>query len=749
MIKIIQGTQNQINQYLFAQKNQLDQALCLYNSQTFPSGFFGVRMFIHYLEKRLGVNQVRKIIEANKAIASFIFPDLFKTLNDLEKREYYFYHASLESRLNVPYPLFEKVADFLSKIIKDHSFEIIIPKLSTIDSESLRVIENYYRHYPSNKQDLFVGFPTDMEDVVDANGIIWERYQGDIQYFVGGFMQYENSELISPLAYSNDVFPVTWNDYHDVNSEALVFNEMKDSDVLDEGKVNAILSIMNTSYERYSFRAVMAIGARLLECKVKLDPVLKAEIHCLIGSAASFYQFTHHANPPFDDYLAYHFQEALLHEKRAGIRLALYYRISFTYAERREDIDSAAKWTDQFVQEIAELELTDKQRDYHLSWAYNVRGHVYAHTNKFARAAEDAEKAFELLNSGIKKMEEEEDTLFNFWLNDYKLSIFNLTIHQVYTGDEVGELEYSKIWHKRMSYIMSFMPRIMLFDTFHWVDYHRNKFNMRAALQSAEEGINDAIAFKHGQIYIYTFCAADFNYRMGYHEKALDYFIKAEALRPLYNDLLFMFSMQWFIGNCYLQLNRWDEARAIFSNELKRNVSTDYNIQLRSKLALLSALMMRKLDAEQEMNAVIDEAVEHGEKNLLVKVATTAAVSLSCLNENELSIEAINNVLELVETSDDEVSLNKGYLFETYMQALLIKGYDENICVNCMRLIPEALNDIENWQYLPLLKNSMTIFEENNANSEMRQELKENLAIFNLALLERKEVLANGIEQLN
>ena len=741
MIQIYQGTQEQINHELFKIKNQLQQAFYLYNENEFPEGFYGIRSLINYLMEQFDKNEIQQIIHENKAIGSFIFPELELTFSDQEKKEYLFYQARLESRLNVPYGLFEMIGRLVSKLIDHHSFSVIIPDITVIDSESLRVFENYYRHHPDSKIDLLLGFANDIVDTPDSNGITWKRSQGDVQYIVGGFCQYPDSEVItikSELSGKEEKQKVK-KEKRFLSQEEALFNSLSSSDKLDDKEVMRVISLLNTFYGRYSFRAVIVTGSKLLANQPGLNPVLKSYVHGLIGSAANFYQFSHHPNPPFDDYLTDHFEKALLHEDRPEIRAALLYRVTFTYAERKSDLENAAKWANQFVKEASELSLSQKQRDYHLAWAYNVIGHVYAHTNRFEYCARDADKAYALLNDGIRKMEKEEDPTFNYWLNDYKLSIFNLSIHQVYTGDEINEYEYSKRWYKKMASIMEFMPRIMLFDTFHWVDFHRNKFALHDALRSAEEGIEDAKSYKHGQIYVYTFCAADFNYRIGNASRALELFKKAEEIRPYYNDLLYIYSIPWFTGNCYLKLDLYDEAETAFTGDLAKKNSAEYTISLHCKLALIAAKKNVKSIFEDRINIAIDAAIEHGEQNMLIKVASTAAFSLHLLHDKKSSVEALEKALEVASSPIDGNTLNDAYLFEMYFYHLLIHGYDESIFLKAVQLIRGALNDIETWWYLSSFKNYITIFEKSNSSFVNDTTIQQQLEVFSAAFAERRE----------
>lgn len=704
MIQVIQGKQSQINFYINQFKQISSSAIALHTVKEFPSGFYGMRMLIDFLKEMLGPDAVMQKLASDKAMTAFIYPETAAQMTAADRVVYTYFSARFESRLNVPYSLFERLSALLATLIDGHAFDLFIPDIRTIDSESLRVIETCYRSHKLSSVNLFLGFTTDVVDNEDENGIIWERYQGDVQFFAGGFLQHESVQHI--LLAEGELEQVKWNNYDVVTDEEAAYLTVMAATGVNDLDVNGVIEKLKESYERFSYRAVMKTGSALLNVPGLIDNEARATIHGYVGSAASFYQFTHHANPPFDDYLMYHFTEALKYERIAERRMALYYRISFTCAERRSDLQDASKWIGDFVAELNSADLPEKQKHYHLAWAYNVRGHVYAHTHRFADAALDGENAYELLFEGIRKMEATEETTYNVWLNDYRLSIFNLSIHQVYTGDEENEYDYSRKWFKRMEEIMTFMPRIMLFDTFHWVDYHRNKLDIANALKSAEEGIEDARIFKHGQNYIYTVCAADFNLRLGNPEKALYYFTHAEKIRPVYNDLFYFLNIPWFKAVCLVQLQRYNEAEALFTEELRHSPATDYRVLLISRLAAIAAKQNDKAGFEALMNTAIDEAVELGELNVLVKIAIESCRCLLELGEKESAMEALDKANELIGQEQQDVqTVSKSALFEAALLNLSLHGDDDEIIMNALRLLPEALNDIECWQHLEPFSN--------------------------------------------
>lgn len=749
MIRIYQGLQSQIGNQFQSLKEEADNAIFLDNNSPFPTGWWGIKRLIQSLKERFSAEEINNVLEANKAISCFLFPEWVETLTGTEAKEYTFYKARLESRLNVPYGLLEAVAKLLDQLINPYAFSLMIPNPVNIDSESLRVIENYYRLFPGTRQKIVVGFPTDILDQEDPAGITWDRSQGTVQYFAGNLFRYPATEIINLDPAVQGITGIMdnpfWSTDYPADQEELIFNSLTDSEGNTE-KVRRAIQVMESSYERYSFRAVIKIGLKILETQFALDDAVKAAVHGLVGSAANFYQFTHHSNPPFDDFLEYHFVEALRYEPRPEIRSALLYRITFTLAERKANLDAAFEWAGKAVVEATQNTLPALQHDYHLAWALNVRAHVYAHRGMLEACAKDAEKAYALLEDGLARMEQEGDASFNYWANDYRLSIFNLAIHQVYTGDEINEPDYSRDWFTRMNRIMDMMPRIMHFDTFHWIDYHRNKLALRDALSATETGIEDAIFFKHGQLYVYLFCAADLNYRIGNAAKALQLFEQAEQVRPLYNDLFHMFSFPWFMGNCYAKMGLTDKAEAIFKNELADADEVDYQIRLMISLALLSASNGDKEELERRMNTAIDLAVEYGEQNLLLKVISTAGYALHTIGDDTGSAEAYEQAMDLVASFDQEdQALNSAYLFEMYVGYLKSQGYNEALLIKTIQLLPQALDDMESWWHLSALGPFVEMFNNSYVSGVEDAKIAGALNIFNLVMAERTDYSLSAI----
>jgi len=735
MIQILQGTQTQIALKLM-QTEHATTPMYIYDAAAFPKGWAGLRTLIHALKGNYS-DEIEEIIQENIALATFIFPELEDHLTEKEKEKYLYFHARFQSRLNVPYELYKEMAFFLNALLKNREEVIILPELPNIDSETLRVFENYYRYFPNSTQQLIVGFATDISDHEDADGITWERSEGTVQYFVGSLFMHPTTETVLLTNSSETATNKTaiWKQQNLPNDEEKLHHSLQPEMTSLEAE-NAI-KVMKRSYGRYSFRAVIKIGLRVLEyCKV-LDATQKATVHGLVGSSANFYQFSHHANPPFDTFLAHHLVKGLDGEVAPEIRSALLYRITFTYAERMGNTEKALTWAEKTVENALQNNLEEIAYNYHLAWSYIVRSDVYAHAGKFDDFVADSKIAYAILEKGIAQLEKNTDNQFSYWLNDYRLSLFNMSIHQVYTGDELNEYDHSRIWYGKMSDIMKTMPKIMLFDTFHWVDYHRNKLEIANALQAAEEGIADAIELKHGQIYVYQFCAADFCYRMGNIAKAKELFQVANDYRPIYNDLFMEVSMVWFLANCHLKLEQYEEAIALYKQELQTTTSEEYQIKLYGQLSWIAAIQGNTALFEENINKTIDLAVGYGEQNLLLKVVTLAGHCSHKMGKTDEAKEAYNRALSLSDSlHQDEQQLSEAYLLDLYIGYMNLNGYDENMTMQSLKLVPKALDDLESWENIPKLLPFATTFLKNNTAHDDKM-LQEGINTFKMAAQQR------------
>ncbi|MEO1628492.1 MAG: tetratricopeptide repeat protein, partial [Bacteroidota bacterium] len=617
------------------------------------------------------------------------------------------------------------------KLLKPCDCQLFVPDMSQLDPETLRTFDHYYRFVPDASQQLIVGFPTDLVDRPDERGITWHRSTSTVQFFVGGWKLYPHATHIVLDQNAPAEETVNWHETN-IPSPEVQFLQSLDEGNWTEDRVDALLNWMEQTYGRYSFRAVLKAGMNFLEKIDALDAVQRSTLHGLIGSAANFYQFSHLPNPPFDRFLVGEFHKALEHESRPAVRCALLYRIAFAYSERLENQEEAEKWADQAVEAAAHPHLSRLQQNYHLAWACNVRGHVYAFHDRYDDFVKDSALGYEILKSGVAQLEETSNDPFNYWLDDYRMSLFNLAIHQIYTGDETDRYDYSREWFPITEGVVKKMSPMLRFDTFHWIEYYRNKLSLRDALAAAERGIADAFKFKHHQIYIYSFCAADLSYRIGDAAKAVEFFQMAKKHRPVYNDIFKGLSPDWFIAKCHERLGQKDKAAAIYQSLLTLEKDEHLSMKCCLQLAQMEARRSQRETADQYINQAIDLALKQAGPNPLLKVAATAGQCLHWLGDEAGARDAYQRANDLSAGQD---AINGHYLLESLVGQLIAFGYDEALAERAIRLIPEAIDEIDSWWNLNELRPFIELYTEGSNKED--QDIQNGLQVFETALAER------------
>ncbi len=201
-----------------------------------------------------------------------------------------------------------------------------------------------------------------------------------------------------------------------------------------------------------------------------------------------------------------------------------------------------------------------------------------------------------------------------------------------------------------------------------------------------------------------------------------------------------MFSFPWFMGNCYAKMGLTDQAETIFKNELRDSSPVDYQIRLMINLALLSAAKGVKEEAEDRMNKAIDLAVAYGEQNLLLKVSAAAGYALHSMGDNVGAAEAYQQAMDLAASlSQEDETLNSAYLFEMYVGCLMVLGYDEELLVKTIQLLPGALDDLESWWHLSALAPFVVRFTDSPSGVIQNTGVAESLKTFNRVMAERTD----------
>ncbi|MFK7787041.1 MAG: tetratricopeptide repeat protein [Crocinitomicaceae bacterium] len=699
MIQILRGTKKAVENTFIERQNE--SGIWMYAPTDFPIGWFGIRLIMDQIDEE----RRKKVIANNKAVCSFVIPSLIDEFNQEEQDERDILKAQVFSHMNRPYEIFEAMAAVLKELLDGEEHRMFIPNMAPLDFESIQTVVTYLRLYTPKNFQLIVGFAIDLKaSPDDENGIIWERNPLVVQNMISSFEI--NGEMIDVFEdasnktdeelyiYPNLDFPLH------AHEEQKVFDLLNSNVELSAAQTDSIMDTIENSFENYSFRGTIRLGIMLSESDKKQVTEKTSRLHTLIASAAHFFQFSHDGNPPFDVFLEATLKKALEEDKRPEIRCALLYRMAFTKAERLEDVDGGLPFANLAVKESKDyIEIDPLMGNYAKSWAHMIRGFIHGFQNKHEKFHDDVTTAVRLIREQLPALENAKSASDIKWKIEYDAGFFSHVNHQVFISEELQLFDYSMKMFSETEAAMENVHRINLFDPFHWLDFHRNKYQFTKALASARSGIKDGIKYTNGiYVYIYYFSAGDISYRVGEIEDALGFWLEAERTRPVYNDTFADFSLNVFIANCQILLGHLDDAEERLLKELSENEEMD----LHSKLATISALRGDSENATSRMNDAIELASNSEDLMSLITVATSAGKIEQILSNNEAAIEAYEQAMEFVKDGYDDYHLmNAAVLIDLYLGLLELTGYDESLTVKLLQLIPKGADTPDAWQSFP------------------------------------------------
>ena len=579
----------------------------MYAPTDFPIGWFGIRLIMDQIDEE----KCKNVIANNKAVCSFAIPSLIGELNEKEQDQRDILKAQVHSHMNRPYEMFEAMADVLNQLLEGEKHTMFIPDMAPLDFESISTIITYLREHTTENLDIVVGFAIDLPaSIPDENGIIWERNPLVVQNMISSFEVI--GEMVPLPEDTSDEKEEDLYTYPHLDFPLHAHEEQKAYDLLTSNaqlsidQTEHIIDTVENSFENYSFRGAVKLGLLLSEHDQKPTSEKSNRLHTLIASAAHFLQFSHDGNPPFDVFLEEMLRRALAEDKRPDVRCALLYRMAFTKAERMEDVDAGLPFAELAVKESTEyIEIDPLMGNYSKSWAHMIRGFIHGFQNKLEEFNDDVTLAVRLIRGQLEKLEHVETASDIKWKIEYDAGFFSHVNHQVFISEELELFDYSMKMFGETEAAMEHVHPINLFDPFHWLDFHRNKYQFTEALASARRGIKDGIRFTNGiYLYVYYFSAGDISYRIGEIEDALAFWLEAEKIRPVYNDTFADFSVNVFIANCQILLGQLDAAEQRLLHELSEHVDID----VYSKLAMISALRGDSETATNRMNEAIEIA---------------------------------------------------------------------------------------------------------------------------------------------
>ncbi len=724
MKKVYIGNRAQLdNRFLQLEEQYKDKkVLWVYNDEEFPLGWKTINLLITELRESFGREKIDAVLNRNKAMASFALTDFYASLSAEEQKIWYYHSTKFYTQTNRPVFIYNEWGKLLYELLKENNCIILIPDLSVIDSESLGAMVGMFQQFPEMEQVIISGVADNYIKKDDSNGLCWKQGEVNIQSFINSLQLFDdfekeilskinnddtitntkhlNKKSLGDLAVNNEEYEVyTW----------LIKDEVKQI----KEKSSHIVEVLKRAYQRYSYKATIYMCLDALRFKEFFSNNQLAMLHGLIGSAGHFDQLSHHQHTAFDNFLIHHLTEALNLETDPTLRCSLHYRLVYAIAEREDDFETSVKWVEQEIKEASNSNLSSIQMAHQQVWGYSISGHINVNKGKMEAFHEDIGKTFSILDSEMERLfdgktYEDLDTMeLKFWQEEFCLSYFHFAAHQVFFGDELGMPDYSRKWIDKAKEALERVSTKNRFDVFHWIEFHRSKLEMNKALECCELGIEDAYEHKNTLMYLYQFSAADICYRIGDYEKAITYFENTKKLRPHFHDVFQNLSIDLLIGYALLRTRKYKDAGSIFIKALHSEKDAEpsmFHVKMWAYLAIISAKDKEEEVANERINKAIEYAVEIGDKNILVFVASKAGEVASLLGNEEEAMNAYAQSIDLAKDENGEISnkLDNVNLLFAVLGHFKLSGYDEALFVNLLTNITEnqILDDGDGWALL-------------------------------------------------
>lgn len=760
MKKVYIGNRVQLDsKFLELEKQYKDKTvLWLYNNEEFPLGWKILNLLIDELKQSFGGQKIDAILNKHKVIASYAIPSMYNTLTDQELKEWHYHSTKLYTQTNRPVFIHNEWGKVLYELLTEHDCIILIPDLSLIDSESLGTISGMFQQYPEMKQVIISGVANNYRKQDDSNGLCWKQGDVNIQSYINSLQLFDDfeKEILpnSETSQNNTLTRKSTQDIAKANEEYKVhlwLSNDEESNIKEN--TTYIVEVIKRAYQRFAYKSAIYLGLDALRFKDDFSKSEQAMLYGLIGSAGHFDQLSHHEHTNFDNFLIHHLTEAINLETDPILRCSLHYRLVYAIAEREDDFETSVKWVEQEINEASNSNLSSIQKAHQQAWGYSISGHININKGEEDAFNKDIEQTFSILELEMTRLFDGEtykdlDPLeLKFWQEEFCLSHFHFAAHQVFFGDELDMPDYSRKWIGKAKESLAKVSDKNRFDVFHWIEYHRSKLELNKALECCDYGIEDAYKHKNTLMYLYQFSAADICYRIGDYEKAADYYENAKRLRPHFHDVFGALSIDLLIGYALLKTDKYKEAEPIFIAELNSEKDTEpnmFHVKLWTYLALISAKEGKDDLANERINKAIEYAVEIGDKNILVFVASHAGEVASIIGNKEDAINAYAQSLDIAKNEEGILSnqLDNANVLYAVLGHFKHSGYTEQLLIELLKNTKAnlILDSGDGWALLhDFLPYIATVLNSGNPIIIEDEDLKEGIKLLKQAANERKD----------
>ena len=695
-----------------------------------------MRRLIPHLRGYVGHREVEAAIERHKPALSMVFGKLVSQLTPRQQRERRRLCARLDSNithnLTVALPFVHQCCQLVLEVLQGRALKLVIPHVGNLDWCSQQVLKVFYKDFPQSHVECLFGFsgtPTQMEE----SGIVFRYTNPVVKSFLYSFRTvtgFRVQDLNRQPERSLEVDSLV--DPYDDNLEIQMLQRAQEEDAAISRNSDWVLDVIESCFESYGYTSALFLGIRLLQSGAPLTSSQLARVHGIVALTAHNRQFFAEGNRPLADFLQTHYEAALTHEVDPTHRICLHYRLAVTCARRKRQLEPAAGYIHSGLKELEESNIPEPQRSCLDAWLRNIHSFVLMHQRNFSLAVEEHENAFSRLSKLVPR---------GLWANEVKFSTAVLAENLGLLFNLKGNPDASRHWYRIEEALSKKWPILEAVPSAEWQNFYGRNFMLKEAVTHATKGVRKAAATFHFNLeYFFILTLADLYYRMGNTASALSYFEEAAQLQTL-TESVYGTPFLLRSGAASSALKSGDPERA--QDHLDRIPMADLSQASQSRFHCLQAAVYAAigdaLRAETTMNQAIESAVDHGEQNLLVQVATATGEVCLSLGRAEEAASAFEQGWGLSGTGEENApELLPATTFPLLVGMLNCGQGDETLLTRAIALAPAALaQSREPWWLLPNLLKHMISFQPQSANGW--QDHRRSLAKIHMAASQRDD----------
>ena len=764
MIRVVRGHRKQLDNY-FSKSLKDGNRLLLAKAEGTTSNWEPLCYLLNQISEQVGPQAIDDVLAEDLAAASFAYEDRIALLTDRERSKRHYYGARYSSHLShnwyIHRPLFQAWAKLLyraltlpevsGKILIVPNSQDMIGPINAI----LKTISRLYRHAKSDFT-IVIGFEINTPPPThDQNGINWNLGSANPR-FSGGLLQVADFVENAPECTENEPNSLNLyrNEVSQASSEHTAYQTLNSSKSLNNQQVEQIINAMTMAYQGLGFQNTLELGLKLLEFKTALNRMQKANVHGLIGLAAHNRQFSA-TDQRLHEFLLYHFTQAYKYEVDPGIRSALCYRIAVTRGRRMKQPKDGLKWAEKALVEAKSKKLSETEQVYYHNWGINIKAYLLMMTRQLEVAYETGESVFNTVHQHFNELLEtpnsEQNADATLWQREFFATVQVLRRNMFALCYYTAKLPEFRYWLDKMEETTPSSPEVRRATYVEWAEYYSALLQPTKVLTAVETGFGHLEQEPESELFLdYSKHAITANYQVGNLTESHDHLNKYRgALDDIAMPWYFEFDLIKYAPIYFRHGNDLSLKNVVDLSEERINADKDDPVKCVEYLLIqgqVYAKQQEKDSAEKLINDAINIAVEHGERNLMMRVARVAGSCSDILASPGDALQAYRQSLELSQHEAD-IPPWPEELFLTLIAIQAKEGPSIEHMEMALGVLPAALEQMEPWWELSSMLQLLVRLAKSDQNSYHEMTNRQSLQAVVEAARQRDDC-ANHLEQL-